>query len=93
LSEETSILPRGDKMSTFDEVRRSIARVSRCSEQEINRETQLKDIQADSLHWVQIIVGVENALDIEIDIDQEQMKSLATVGDFAEYIESFVKQG
>ena len=78
-------------MSTFDEVRRSIARVSHCSEQEINRETQLKDIKADSLHWVQIIVGVENALDIEIDIDQERMKNLATVDDFVKYIDNFIK--
>ena len=78
-------------MSTFDEVRRSIARVSRCGEQEINRETQLKDVKADSLHWVQIIVGVENALDIEIDIDQERMKNLATVEDFVKYIENFIK--
>ena len=78
-------------MSTFDEVRRSIARVTRCSEQEISPETQLKDIKADSLHWVQIIVGVENALDIEIDIDQERMKSLATVEDFVKYIDGFVK--
>lgn len=78
-------------MSTFDEVRRSIARVTRCSEQEISPETQLKDIKADSLHWVQIIVGIENALDIEIDIDQERMKSLATVEDFVKYIEGFIK--
>jgi len=78
-------------MSTFDEARRSIARVSRCSEQEISPETQLKDIRADSLHWVQIIVGIENALDIEIDIDQERMKSLATVEDFVKYIEGFIK--
>ena len=78
-------------MSTFDEVRRSIARVSRCSEQEISPETQLKDIKADSLHWVQIIVGIENALDIEVDIDQERMKSLTTVEDFVKYIENFSK--
>ena len=78
-------------MSTLDELRRSIARVTRCSEQEINPETALKDIKADSLHWVQIIVGVENALDIEIDIDRERMQKLATVADFVEYIESFIK--
>jgi len=78
-------------MSTLDELRRSIARVTRCSEQEINPETALKDIKADSLHWVQIIVGVENALDIEIDIDRERMQELATVADFVEYIESFIK--
>ena len=78
-------------MSTFDEIRRSIARVTRCGEQEINLETQLKDIKADSLHWVQIMVGVENALDIEIDIDKERMKSFATIKDFVKYIDGFVK--
>jgi len=78
-------------MSTLDELRRSIARVTRCSEQEINPETALKDIKADSLHWVQIIVGVENALDIEIDIDRERMQKLATVADFVKYIEGFIK--
>ncbi len=56
---------RGEDMSTLDELRRNIARITRCSEQEITPETALKDIKADSLHWVQIIVGVENALDIE----------------------------
>ena len=35
--------------------------------------------------------GIENALDIEIDIDQERMKSLATVEDFVKYIEGFIK--
>lgn len=78
-------------MSTFDEVRRSMARVARCSEQGLNPETALKELNADSLHWVQIIVGIENALDIEIDIDQERMKSLATIGDFVEYIEKYSK--
>jgi len=78
-------------MSTLDELRRSIARVTRCSEQGINPETALKDIKADSLHWVQIIVSVENALDIEIDIDKERMQELATIGDFVKYIEGFIK--
>jgi len=79
-------------MSTLDELRRNIARVTRCSEQGINPETALKDIKADSLHWVQIILGVENALDIEIDIDSERMQELTTVEDFVKYIESFIKQ-
>jgi len=78
-------------MSILDELRRSIARVTHCSEQEINPETALKDIKADSLHWVQIIVSVENALDIEIDIDRERMEKIATIEDFVKYIESFIK--
>jgi len=72
--------------ATLDEVRRIIARVARCSENEIGLETALKDIKADSLHWVQIIVGVENAFDIEIDI--ERMKELTSIDDFVKYIDS-----
>lgn len=79
-------------MSTLDELKRNIARITRCSEEEIKPETALKDIKADSLHWVQIIVGVENALDIEIEIDQERMEELTTIADFVKYIEGFVKQ-
>ncbi len=78
-------------MSVLSELTRNIARVARCSEQAIKPETQLKDIKADSLHWVQIIVGVENALDIEIDIDKERMSKLTTIDDFVKYIEQFVK--
>jgi acyl carrier protein len=78
-------------MSVLSELTRNIARVARISEQDIKPETQLKDIKADSLHWVQIIVGVENALDIEIDIDKERMSKLTTVDDFVKYIEQFTK--
>jgi len=72
--------------ATLDEVRRIIARVARCSQDEIRLETALKDIKADSLHWVQIIVGVENAFDIEIDIDR--MKELTSIDGFVQYINS-----
>jgi len=78
-------------MSVFDELRKSIARVTRCSEQDITPQTALKDIKADSLHWVQIIVSVENALDIEVDIDKDSMQELTTIDDFVKYIEQFVK--
>jgi acyl carrier protein len=78
-------------MSVLSELTRNIARVARISEQDIKPETQLKDIKADSLHWVQIIVGVENALDIEVDIDKERMSKLTTVDDFVKYIEQFTK--
>lgn len=75
-------------MATMEEVRRVIARIARCSEDEIGLGTALKDIKADSLHWVQIIVGLENALDIEIDV--ERMRQFTTIGDFVEYIDSCI---
>ncbi len=73
-------------MSAFDELRKTIIRVTRCSEDAIAMDTALKDIKADSLHWVQIIVAMENAFDIEIDF--EKMKEMTTIADFVQYVES-----
>ena len=78
-------------MSSLSELTKNIARVTRCSKHEIKPETKLSDIKADSLHWVQIIVGVENALGIEVDIDKERMSKLTTVEDFARYVDQFIK--
>lgn len=76
-------------MSTLDELKRIIARIAHCSPDEINLETALKGIKADSLHWVQIIVAAENTFNIEIDIDR--MKDFTTIEDFVKHIESCVK--
>ena len=78
-------------MAVFDEFRRSIARVTRTAENNITLETKLSDIKADSLHWVQIIIGTETALDIEIDVDKEKMNEMKTVVDFVAYIEKIGK--
>jgi acyl carrier protein len=72
-------------MSTLDELRKVIAKITHCDEREINLDTALKDVKADSLNWVQIIIGVEMAFDIEIDIDR--MKELTTIQDFVNYID------
>jgi len=47
--------------------------------------TVLKEIKADSLHWVQIIIAVETTFDMEVDVDS--MKKFVTIGDFVQYIE------
>ena len=49
-------------MSTLDELKKIIARVARCSADEIGLDTALKDIKADSLHWVQIVIAAEELL-------------------------------
>jgi acyl carrier protein len=76
-------------VSTLDELRVVIAKITRCDEQEIILETALKDIKADSLQWLQIIIGTEMALNIEIDIDS--MKELVTIEDFVKLTESYIK--
>ena len=75
-------------MSTLDELRTVIAKITHCDEQDIILETELKDIKADSLQWLQIIIGTEMALNIEIDIDS--MKELVTVEDFVKLTESYI---
>jgi len=76
-------------MSTLDGLKKVITKITHCDEQEISLETALKDIKADSLHWLQIIIGAEMAFDIEIDIDR--MKELTTIEDFVKYIEGCIK--
>ena len=77
-------------MSTLDELKRIIAKIARCSKDKISLQTELKDIPADSLHWLQIILGVENAFSIEIDI--EKMREITTIEEFVEYIKSCSKK-
>ena len=73
-------------MATLETVKSVIARITHCNEDDIQPETMLKDIKADSLHWVQIIVGIESDTDVEIDFDK--MKEIASIDDFVKYIDS-----
>jgi acyl carrier protein len=76
-------------MAILDDIKKIIARIAHCSADEISLDTALKDIKADSLHWVQIIIAAEEAYNIEIDIDK--MTEFTTIGDFVNYIESLAK--
>ena len=73
-------------MSTLDQLRTIIKTVARCDSNEIGLDTALKDIEADSLHWLQIIIRVEGDFNMEVDFDK--MKDLVTIGDFVNYIDS-----
>ena len=76
-------------MPILDELKKIIARIAHCSADEINLDTPLKDIKADSLHWLQIIIGAEAAFNIEIDFDK--MTDFMTIGDIVNYIESLTR--
>ena len=72
-------------MSTLDQLKKIIAKVTHGTEGDIALNTPLKEIKADSLHWVQIIIAVEGAFNIEVDVDA--MKKFVTINDFVQYIE------
>ena len=73
-------------MSTLETVKSVMAKITHCNQDDIQPETLLKDIKADSLHWVQIIVGIESATDVEIDFDK--MKEIEKIDDFVKYIDN-----
>jgi acyl carrier protein len=76
-------------MPTLDNLSKIIAKITHGSAESITLETALKDIKADSLHWVQIIIAVETTFDIEVDIDK--MRGFTTIGDFTSYIDDSTK--
>lgn len=73
-------------MSALDVVKKHVARISHCNKDDVTLELELKNVKADSLAWLQIIVGIESSLGIEIDI--EKMKEFVTIGDLVSYLDS-----
>ncbi len=76
-------------MSTSEDLIRIIARITHTNAADLSPTTPMKDVKADSLHWVQIIVSAETQFGIEIDI--EMVKTFQTIGDFITYIEKIAK--
>lgn len=68
-----------------DKVKEIIIKIVRKPELDFTPATTFKDMGADSLDIVQILVALEDAYDIEI-IDEE-LKEIANMGDFVAYIE------
>ena len=71
----------------FEKLREIIADVMNIDEKEIKEDSSFEnDLGADSLDVFQIIMGIEDAFDIEIDND-EAVK-IVTVGDAVEQIKN-----
>lgn len=73
----------------FEKLKEIIADVLGCNEDEITTETTfVDDLGADSLDIFQIIMGIEDAFDIEI--ENEDAEKITTVGDAVEQIKNAV---
>ncbi len=73
----------------FETLKRIIAEVLNVDEAEITKETTfIDDLGADSLDVFQIIMGVEEELDIEVNSDDAE--KIVTVGDAVELIKKTV---
>ena len=74
----------------FEKLQKIIAEVMNVSEEEIRPETTfVDDLGADSLDVFQIIMGVEEEFDIEI--DNEEAEKIKTVQDAADQIRKVVE--
>ena len=73
----------------FETLKKIIAEVLNVDEAEITRDTTfIDDLGADSLDVFQIIMGVEEELDIEVNSDEAE--KIVTVGDAVELIKKTV---
>ena len=71
----------------FEKLRETIADVMNIDEKEIKEDSSFEnDLGADSLDVFQIIMGIEDAFDIEIDNDEAE--KIVTVGDAVEQIKN-----
>lgn len=70
----------------FEKIREIIAEQLRIDEDEIKLDTNLmKDLEADSIDAVEIIMGIEEEYDFEI--DDEDAEQFQTVADIVDYVE------
>lgn len=73
----------------FEKLRDIIVEVLGCSPEEITVDTTfVDDLGADSLDIFQIIMGIEDAFDIEI--DNNDAEKIVTVGDAVEQIKNAI---
>ncbi len=71
----------------FEKLKKIIAEVLNVDEDEITMDTTfMDDLGADSLDIFQIIMGLEEEFDVEI--DNEEAEKIVTVGDAVEKIKS-----
>ena len=65
-----------------------VIRIVHCDEDVLTPTATWKDVKADSLDMVQILVAVEDTFNIEV--PDEEAKKFLSFGDFVAYVESCV---
>ncbi len=77
-------------MSTEETIRKIVTKIVRKPDIEFTSTATFKDLEADSLDIVQILVALEDTFDIEI--QDEDLKEIANMGGFIAYIERKVAE-
>ena len=77
-------------MGVEETLRKIVAKIIRKEDVVLDPNTSFKDLGADSLDIVQIMVAIEEAYDIEL-VDEE-LKSVTSLGGFIDYIKKKVAE-
>ena len=77
-------------MTVEETLKKVVTRVTRKPEAAFSSATTFEDLDADSLDMVQILVALEDTYDIEI--QEEDLQGVKTMGDFISYIERKVAE-
>lgn len=72
-------------MSVEETIKKIVTRIVRRPDVDFTPTTTFKDLGADSLDVVQILVALEDTFDIEI-VDEE-LQEVTNMGDFVAYVE------
>ena len=81
------LFKNGGKIMVFDKIKEIIAEQLGVEEDVITTETNLmKDLEADSLDAVEIIMAIEDEYDIEV--PDEDAEKFQTVTDIVKYVEA-----
>ena len=71
----------------FDKIKTILAEQLDVDEDTLTAETDIaKDLNADSLDVVEILMSIED--EFEVEIPDEEIESIKTIGDLVEYIEN-----
>ena len=72
-------------MSTEETIKDIVVKIIHCDREVLTPESTFKELEADSLDLVQILVALEDTFSIEIPEDDAQQ--LKTFGDFVAYVD------
>jgi acyl carrier protein len=79
-------LPMAENL--VETIKEIVTNIVHCDKEQLTSTTTWKELKADSLDIVQILIAAEDTFDIEI--SDEEAKGVANFGDFITYVERLV---
>lgn len=76
--------------SVEETVKKIVMKIVRKPDMEFTPTATFKDLKADSLDVVQILVAIEDTYEIEV--NDEELKNISSMGAFVEYIEKKIAE-